>query len=108
MQTEEFEENSSEEKTTVVEEETEEVTQESTEAEAELKSQTQEIEEITQITQNIQKEIPDTYIVQPGDTLSEISTYFYGTKKYVQAIMECNNIKNADKVYVGMTLKLPE
>lgn len=108
MQTEEFEENSSEEKTTVAEEETEEVTQESTEAESELKSQTQEIEKITQITQNIQKEIPDTYIVQPGDTLSEISTYFYGTKKYVQAIMECNNIKNADKVYVGMTLKLPE
>jgi LysM repeat protein/proteasome lid subunit RPN8/RPN11 len=53
------------------------------------------------------KDIPQTHIVKSGDTLSGISTYYYGTKKMVDSIMQYNNIKNADKVYEGMTLKLP-
>jgi len=78
---------------------------EETQQQAENETQPKESQEITQVNKEV---IPSVYVVQPGDTLSEISTYFYGTNKKVKAIMEYNNIKNADKVYAGMTLKLPE
>lgn len=61
-------------------------------------------------TQPVQteKNTPQTYKVKSGDTLSGISINFYGTNKMVDSIMQYNNIKNADKVYEGMTLKLPQ
>lgn len=53
-------------------------------------------------------DIPDSYIIQQGDSLISISTYFYGTKDMQYTIMELNNITDPDKIYHGMVLKLPK
>ena len=45
-----------------------------------------------------------SYVVQSGDTLSQIA-YRYGTT--VQAIADYNRIENVNKIYVGQTLKIP-
>eukprot|EP00770_Monocercomonoides_exilis_P007212 MONOS_7175.1-p1 / transcript=MONOS_7175.1 / gene=MONOS_7175 / organism=Monocercomonoides_exilis_PA203 / gene_product=endopeptidase LytF / transcript_product=endopeptidase LytF / location=Mono_scaffold00239:47660-48448(+) / protein_length=262 / sequence_SO=supercontig / SO=protein_coding / is_pseudo=false len=46
-----------------------------------------------------------TYTVKKGDTLSAIAKK-YGTT--VQKICELNGIKNANKIYVGQKLKIPQ
>jgi LysM repeat protein len=52
-------------------------------------------------------EIPDTYIVKDGDSLSKISKRIYGNINKVNKILEENNMENADKIYIGMILKIP-
>lgn len=49
------------------------------------------------------------YTVQKGDTLSKIAKKQLGSSKYVDAILELNKdtIKDASKIKVGMTIKLP-
>lgn len=44
------------------------------------------------------------YTIQPGDSLSRIATK-YGTT--VAAIQSANNIKNANKIYAGQTIRIP-
>lgn len=51
--------------------------------------------------------IPDTYMVQEGDTLSYISLKVYGTSSMVTKIMEENSLSDPDKIYFGKVLKLP-
>jgi LysM repeat protein len=46
----------------------------------------------------------DTYVVQAGDTLGEIAEK---TGVSQQAIMQANNLTNADKIYVGQKLIIP-
>lgn len=46
---------------------------------------------------------PGAYTVKPGDTLSNIASK-YGTT--VKSLQSKNNIKNADKIYVGQVLKV--
>ncbi|MDF1595907.1 MAG: M23 family metallopeptidase [Acidimicrobiia bacterium] len=46
-----------------------------------------------------------TYTVQPGDTLSEIAAK-NGTT--IRALVEKNNLPNADRIYVGQKLNLPD
>lgn len=46
-----------------------------------------------------------TYVIQPGDTLSEIASR-YGTT--VSALTQLNGISNPDKIYAGNTIKVPE
>ncbi len=47
---------------------------------------------------------PNTYTVQPGDTLSGIAAK-YGTS--VDALVQLNGIKNPNLIYAGQVLKLP-
>lgn len=46
-----------------------------------------------------------TYIIQPGDTLSEIAQRFGTT---TQALAQINGISNPNLIYAGNTLKIPE
>lgn len=46
-----------------------------------------------------------TYVIQPGDTLSEIAKR-YGTS--VTELVKINKIPDPDKIYAGNTLKVPE
>ena len=46
-----------------------------------------------------------TYVIQPGDTLSEIAQR-YGTT--VTALTQLNKLSDPDKIYAGNTLKVPE
>jgi len=48
--------------------------------------------------------IPETYIVQPGDSLYSIAERF---NLSAPALVEINDIKNPDNVPAGTTLKLP-
>lgn len=54
----------------------------------------------------------DTYTVKKGDTLSEIAEKYYkqygysSTYAFVDALVKLNNIKDADYIVVGQTIKL--
>jgi len=50
-----------------------------------------------------------TYIVQNNDTLQKISYKFYGTTRKWKMIYNKNKnvIKNSDRLYPGVTIKLP-
>jgi len=52
-------------------------------------------------------EIPFDYVVEPGDTLSFISTLFFGSPARVDEIMELNSITNPDAIMVGDVILLP-
>lgn len=51
-----------------------------------------------------------TYTIEKGDTLSAISKRFYGKAKFWSKIFEANRdvIDNADKIYPGQVIKLPQ
>lgn len=50
---------------------------------------------------------PRTHTVRKGDNLSKISRQYYGSDKYVQAIIKHNNLKDANNIPPGMKLQLP-
>lgn len=50
---------------------------------------------------------PKYYIVQEGDTLSSISFSMYHSILYVDNIMEANDMKNGDEIYVGQKILIP-
>ncbi|MCL2593827.1 MAG: LysM peptidoglycan-binding domain-containing protein, partial [Defluviitaleaceae bacterium] len=52
-------------------------------------------------------DIPETYIVQRGDSLLGISQRFFNTTDMVGEIMRLNNIENPDRIYFGKVLVLP-
>ncbi len=76
-------------------------------------AQLQKVNKNTQsrTSQNIvvDREIPPTYVVQPGDTLSSISKRFYKTKNRWREIYKCNRDKlvSPQSVRPGQTLRLP-
>lgn len=49
----------------------------------------------------------ETYIVQKGDTLHEISRKLYGNEEQIGAICELNGIEDSDRILVGQKLLLP-
>lgn len=51
--------------------------------------------------------LPEAYIVCGGDTLTGISTRFYGNEKQVQAICQLNGIENPDEIQIGQKILLP-
>ncbi|MDO5292619.1 MAG: LysM peptidoglycan-binding domain-containing protein [bacterium] len=60
-----------------------------------------------------QKEVAATtdekvHKVIKGETLGSISLKYYKTKDYITKIMELNDIEDADKIYEGQKLKLPD
>lgn len=70
---------------------------------------TESVKETIAVVETTKKETTSkTHVVKEGDSLSWISTYYYGTNKMINKIMEYNNIKDPDKVTIGMTIKLPE
>lgn len=50
---------------------------------------------------------PQYYTVQDGDTLSSISFAMYHSILYVDNIMEANEMKNGDEIYVGQQILIP-
>ena len=50
----------------------------------------------------------DIYVVKSGDTFSAISKQFYGDLNKYNVIMEFNNIKKDNSLYVGQELKIPK
>lgn len=67
-----------------------------------------EISHTPQINQDEnKKQIPKTYTVQSGDSLSGISKKIFGDASMVNKIMELNDMDNPDTIYIGKVLKLP-
>lgn len=50
---------------------------------------------------------PKTHTIRMGENLHAISRRYYGSDKYVNAIIEANGIEDADHIHVGATLRLP-
>jgi len=52
--------------------------------------------------------IPESYTIQPGDSLLAISLYFFGDMGMVDAILELNGIDDPNMIVAGHTLLLPQ
>ena len=52
--------------------------------------------------------IPESYTIQPGDSLLAISLYFFGDMGMVDAILELNGIDDPNMIVAGRTLLLPQ
>lgn len=50
---------------------------------------------------------PQSYIIQPGDTLIDISNRFYGSSGMVMQICEANGLADVNTIYIGQTIILP-
>jgi len=50
--------------------------------------------------------IPESYTIQPGDSLSAISMYFYGEDR-IDDILALNGMENANMIISGTTILLP-
>jgi len=51
--------------------------------------------------------IPETYTIQPGDSLLAISLYFFGDTNMVSEILALNGIEDPDHIIAGRTITLP-
>lgn len=51
--------------------------------------------------------VPNTYTIQPGDTLSSISNRLTGKASNYMEIAAANNIENPDLIYAGQELIIP-
>lgn len=51
--------------------------------------------------------LPQYYTVQAGDTLSSISFSMYHSALYVKNIMDANEMENPDQIYVGQEIVIP-
>jgi nucleoid-associated protein YgaU len=51
--------------------------------------------------------IPETYTIQPGDSLIAISLRFFGNTDMVADILELNGIEDPDMIVAGRTIALP-
>ncbi|MCL2049187.1 MAG: LysM domain-containing protein [Defluviitaleaceae bacterium] len=51
--------------------------------------------------------IPETYTIQPGDSLLAISLHFFGDANMVREILLLNGIENPDHIIAGRTIALP-
>lgn len=61
-------------------------------------------EQATDVTASV----PESYTIQPGDSLIAISVRFYGDKTRVNDILALNGIENADRIVSGKTIALPQ
>ncbi len=83
----------------------------STEEETQTTEQTTDVDE-TQTAQETSNKTSSqtlqTYTVRQGDSLIGICREVYGSDKMMDTLMEANNITDANKIYYGMVIKLPE
>ncbi len=82
-----------------------EVAEENTETNTETNTTESTVNSTSNSTDD--KNIPDTYRIDVGDTLSSISMKFYGSKDKQIDIMRLNGIEDPNKIYYGMEIKLP-
>ena len=47
------------------------------------------------------------YTVKKGDTLAKISKEFYGSTNFVDKIINYNNLKNPNAIFINQQLELP-
>lgn len=80
-------------------------TQSPSETSSEAASDTEEPE--PDISPAFADDVPKYYTVQAGDTLSSISFAMYHSILYVDNIMEANEMKNGDEIYVGQQILIP-
>jgi LysM repeat protein len=59
-------------------------------------------------TDPLAAEIPETYVVEPGDTLSYIAFRFYGDNAMIAAILAENDMADANMLQAGQEIKLPQ
>jgi hypothetical protein len=52
--------------------------------------------------------VPDTYTIQPGDSLLAISLYFFGSAAMVDEILALNGLADPDHIVAGRTIILPQ
>ncbi len=52
--------------------------------------------------------VPAVHIVQPNETLYEISQKYYNTHIYAGDIEALNGLEDPDQIFAGMELKLPQ
>lgn len=52
--------------------------------------------------------VPESYVVQKGDTLLEISRKIYGRDDRIEAICSLNGIRDSDRILAGQKLLLPQ
>lgn len=64
--------------------------------------------ETQQPIQSINTDIPQYYVVQPGDTLGNICRNFYGDYSRIEEICALNNLENPDNILYGQRLLLPQ
>ncbi len=55
----------------------------------------------------MKNDTPVYYTVKEGDTLTSISLSVYRTTKYVDKIIEANNLENGDDIYIGQKILIP-
>ncbi|MGN0244046.1 MAG: LysM peptidoglycan-binding domain-containing protein [Lachnospiraceae bacterium] len=65
-------------------------------------------EETTEETVETMGELPETYIVEEGDTLIAISKKLYHSTKYVSKLIEANHISDVKMLQPGMKLIVPK
>lgn len=59
------------------------------------------------LSNGVQTETKNYYVVQKGDSLASISMRLYKTLKKVEILQELNNIDNPDEIYIGQKIVLP-
>ena len=47
------------------------------------------------------------YTIAPGDNLSKVSQYFYGSANHYGKIAQANGIANPDRIQVGQQITIP-
>ncbi len=47
------------------------------------------------------------YTIAPGDNLSKISQYFYGSANQYQKLAQANKIADPDKIHAGQQIQIP-
>ena len=100
-------ENSASDTATNASEDTTETETEATTEEASEATETPASEEEPEATEVSVNGTPRYYTVQDGDTLSSISFSIYHSILYVDHIMEANEMKNGDEIYVGQEILIP-
>lgn len=65
-------------------------------------------EEPVQPEEPAQSAVPESYVVQEGDTLLKISRKIYGRDDRIEAICSMNGIDDSDRILIGQKLLLPQ
>ena len=74
-----------------------------------IKSDKAAVKQTTAAATTVSKAKTQTYVVQSGDTIENISLKFYGTYNpaKVRAIQQASNLSNVNKLQIGQTLTIP-